>query len=62
MTANGPSRTRSDDDRFCAMCEVDLGLHGTDDPDPDGFDCQIAQQKADLLASFERALLPGKAS
>lgn len=38
--------------RFCPMCRVDLGLHGTDDPSDDGFDCRIAAKKADLLADF----------
>lgn len=39
-------------DRFCEMCGVDLGLHGTADPDPNGADCAIAERKADLLARW----------
>lgn len=41
----------ADDQRFCEMCGYDLGLHGTDDPD--GYDCYIARQKAELLYQFD---------
>lgn len=40
--------------RFCELCDVDLGLHGTDTPSDDGFDCQIANRKADLLYDMDR--------
>jgi hypothetical protein len=53
-------RALPDEDRFCAICEVDLGLHGTDEPDEDGFDCRIAQQKAYILTGFFSAFAPAR--
>ena len=38
------------DDRFCDECGVDLGLHGTTEPDED--DCKNAEKKAALLDRF----------
>lgn len=52
-TRGSAARRRADDDRFCDHCGYDLGLHGTDEPD--GYDCYIARQKADLLMMFGRA-------
>lgn len=46
------SATRNDEERFCADCGVDLGLHGTDEPD--GYDCYVARQKADVLEVMDR--------
>lgn len=48
-TAAGKRRER---DSFCPHCHIDLGLHGTDDPEPD--DCRYAASKADLLTSMDR--------
>lgn len=39
--------------RFCDECGYDLGLHGTDEPSDDGFDCEIARKKAELLYQFD---------
>lgn len=38
------------DDRFCSECDVDLGLHGTNEPDEQ--DCRNAEAKADLMDRF----------
>lgn len=50
---------RTERDRFCPRCDIDLGLHDTDEPDEDGFDCHIAALKANLLTDFA-ALLGGR--
>ena len=48
------ARRRRDDQRFCPHCDIDLGLHGTDDPEPD--DCRYAASKAEVLTMFDRAM------
>jgi hypothetical protein len=44
----------SEDERWCPLCEVDLGLHGegvtADSVEP--FDCEIAARKESLLRAF----------
>jgi hypothetical protein len=45
----------TDGDRFCDVCGIGLGLHDTDDPDTDGFDCAIADYRAGILRMFEKA-------